>query len=151
MFKVRYSFRWMAVVALVALVAFLQLPTVTVLGQNRTSNGLTPSDLGLAVTGAVTTNGIGVNNSVISAPGTGVRNYLYQAMCITSGGTAGIGVIRDGSTTKAYIPCPANATTAQIISFDPPIQFTAATAVSMLLSGGAGTTVQFYGAGRQAR
>lgn len=154
MFKVRSSFRFVFALALVALAIDLTGPHFTQLAaQNQGANGGNYSDTGAPVFGNSTTAAPGTGtNTILAAPAAGVRNYLYQASCITTGATVIVGVIKEGSTIKAYIPCNINGAGAtQPVRFDPPIPFAAATAVTASASPAAAGSVQFFAAGRTAR
>ncbi len=106
---------------------FMPKPALT---QHIGENGRWYSDQGTAVYGyGAKTNT--TTQSMAAAPGAGNAVYIYWAYCVNTGATVQTGLIKGGSTTMAYIPCPVSGGYGQPIVFIPPMRLPANSAFTL--------------------
>ncbi len=99
--------------------------------------GTPASGPGITAYVAVTTTDAQV---MCAAPSGQLHNYIYQASCVNTSGTAAVAIIKDGSTGIWPVPCGVSGSPAPIIAFNPPLEIpTVAHAASMAMSAGVTT------------
>lgn len=146
-----FSFRSSPAITLILIFLIaLALAPIVATSQNIQYGG-NPSDSGPIVSKA----GTATDTSAITmlpAPPTGVRNYVYQVQCVNnSASTVAVALIKDGSTVIGQVACPAAGAASAPIRFDPPLkQPTTGTALTMTSTASA-TTLYYYMSGRTAR
>jgi hypothetical protein len=106
--------------------------TQALLGQTAPSANIpvNPANLyGAAVVGYATTTGGGAMTLITAA--TGHRFYIYEADCVNTSSTGVAALVKDNTNTYAAIPCPANAASLGVTSFNPPIKMVMGSAATM--------------------